>query len=112
MSLTITLIEAQDSKQAGFEVYWRRLTHTCIGMAKAAGLYHPLWLPEAEGIEAAHQLIAPLANGLDVLKANPRYFRKLEAPIGQGTYDTFVPFVEQYLAACHAHPEARIRVHH
>lgn len=85
-------------------------THNVVPMAKVAGLYDSVWRPDEHGIERAEQLIAPLADGLTFMRAYPDRFRALNPENGWGSYDTFVPWLERYLAACKAYPQARVRV--
>lgn len=92
------------------ELYSSNITHNLGPMAGAAGIYKHLWRPEEIGITKAKDLIQPLTEGLEKLKADPEGFRKYDAPNGWGKYEHFVPFVEQYLEACKAHPEAEIEV--
>jgi len=93
------------------EVYSRNITHNLNKMAEAAGIYMHLWRPEEIGIEKAEQLIAPLTEGLEKLKAEPEHYKQFNAPNGWGMYEHFVPFVEDYLEACVGNPDAEVRAH-
>jgi hypothetical protein len=77
-------------------------------MAREAGIYQALWRPEEIGIKTAQQLIAPLTEGLALLKADPQRFEVHNAPNGWGMYHDFVPFVQAYLEACIANPDAEV----
>jgi hypothetical protein len=103
MSLDVYLTEVRPT-----EVYSRNITHNLNKMAMEAGIYEPLWRPEEVGITHAHQLIAPLAEGLAKLKADPEHYQKFNAPNGWGMYEHFVPFVEDYLKACIENPNAEV----
>ena len=92
------------------EVYEANVTHNLGAMADAAGIYKHLWRPEEIGITKAAQLIEPLKEGLAKMKADPDVFRKLEPENKWGTYDRFVPWIERYLAACEANPDADVHV--
>jgi len=105
MSLDVSLLERRP-----VEVYSANITHNLGRMAKEAGIYMHLWRPDELGITKAHQLIEPLRKGLDVLKAEPDRFKALNPPNGWGSYDGLVRFVEGYLAACIAKPEATVDV--
>ena len=105
MSLDVTLIKTMPT-----EVYESNITHNLGKMASAAGIYQHLWRPEEIGITVAQELIAPLTEGLAKLKADPAHFETFNASNGWGMYEHFVPFVEQYLAACIEHPDAVIHV--
>jgi len=86
------------------------ITHNLGAMAYAAGIYKALWRPEEIEVTIAAQLISPLTDGLNWLRANETEARKHDAPNGWGLYEHFVPFVEKYLAACAAHPTALVSV--
>lgn len=91
-------------------VYRANITHNLNRMADAAGIYDVLWRPDENGIWTANQLIQPLSEGLARLLADPEKFKARNAPNGWGTYDNFVPFVSNYMAACVANPDANVRV--
>lgn len=92
------------------EVYWRNITHNLTTMAKAAGIYEPLWSPDEIGITYARDLIEPLAAGYVRLIDRPDEFRKHNPENGWGTYELFVEFVADYLAACIKNPDATVDV--
>ena len=91
-------------------VYTNNITHNLGMMAKEAGIYEQLWHPEDLGITMAYQLIRPLKNGLVLLKSDPEYFKSFDSPNGWGLYIHFVPWVEEYLAACIENPNAAVSV--
>lgn len=105
MSLDVYLEAVRPS-----EVYWANITHNLGKMAAEAGIYQHLWRPEEIGITKAGQLIEPLRNAVALLKADPARFEQHNSPNGWGMYEHFVPFVEQYLAACVENPDATVRV--
>lgn len=90
------------------EVFWANITHNLGRMAKEAGIYDCLWCPGEHGITKAEQLIEPLSRGLMLMKDDPARFRKLDSENGWGTYDDFVPWIEKYLEACKANPNAHV----
>jgi hypothetical protein len=92
------------------QVFECNITHNLGKMADAAGIYKHLWRPEELGITKARDLIAPLADGLGRLRADPGGFSLHNAANGWGRYEHLVSFVEQYLAACRENPDADIRV--
>ena len=91
-------------------VYADNITHNLNEMAGAAVLYVALWEPQNLDITKAKQLIVWLRDGLDRLKAEPERFKAFNPPNGYGNYEGLVEFVEAYLAACEAHPEAEVSV--
>ncbi|KKN79246.1 hypothetical protein LCGC14_0342640 [marine sediment metagenome] len=67
-----------------------------------------LWRIEETSVKVAKDLIEPLTNGLEKLKAKPEFYKNFDAKNGWGTYDDFVPWVEKLLIACLENPEATI----
>lgn len=94
-------------RTALFEI---NITHNLNKMADHAGVYGALWRPDELSIKSARELIEPLREGLQKLRANPGYFQKFNAENGWGLYEHFVPFVEQVLAACEEYPDATVEV--
>lgn len=105
MSLDVTLTALKPT-----EVFGCNITHNLNKMAAAAGIYQCMWRPEELGITRAEQLIAPLTLGLSKLRANPDEYKQYNAPNGWGNYYNLVQFVELYLAACIANPDATVEV--
>ena len=103
MGLHLSLVVAN-------EVHSSNITHNLGPMARAAGIYEHLWRPEEIGLTHARELIQPLSLGLQRLKEDREGFEKYSAGNGWGTYANFVPFVEKYLHACIANPNAELRV--
>jgi hypothetical protein len=79
-------------------------------MAEEAGIYQHLWRPEEIGIKTARELIEPLRTGLERMKRDPARFKALEPENKWGTYKDFVPWIENYLAACEEYPDAEVYV--
>ncbi len=92
------------------EVHWSNITHNLGPMAAEAGVYMHLWRPEEIGITKAAQLIEPLRAAVALMKSDPPRFEKHNASNGWGLYKHFLPWVETYLAACEANPDADVRV--
>jgi hypothetical protein len=115
------------------------ITHNLNDMAKATGLYVPLWRPEmldvdraarikeqeavnnyhgANGVYeiereaaiAARDLIEPIATGLATLKSDPGRFKEFDPRNGWGDYNGLVEWTEKYLAACREYPDAEVTV--
>lgn len=91
-------------------IFTRNITHNLNRMAEAAGIYKHIWRPEELNIKTAGELIEPLTAGLARLKANPAYFSQFNPANGWGNYDILVDFVDTYLDACIADPDATIEV--
>jgi hypothetical protein len=105
MSLDITLTATRPTN-----VFLANITHNLNKMAEAAGIYEALWRPEEIGITQAGQLIEPLSVGLEKLKADPMYYSQFNDSKGWGMYEHFFEFVEDYLEACKANPDAQVSV--
>ncbi len=105
MSLDITLKAVRPTT-----VFEANITHNLVAMAREAGIYEACWRPEEIGITKAAQLIEPLRNGIAQMKADPERFKKHNPSNGWGSYERFLPWLEQYLAACEANPDATVSV--
>lgn len=92
------------------EVYSRNITHNLNKMAAEAGIYAALWRPDESGFTHAQQLIAPLEQGLALLKSDPDRFRQFNPENGWGTYESLLDFVADYLHACREWPSASVEV--
>ncbi len=92
------------------EVHRASITHNLIAMAAAADLYIPIWRPEEMDITTAAQLLPLLRDGWLRLHAEPEKCRALNPENVWGTYAGLVRFVEAYIAACIANPDAVISV--
>lgn len=98
------------NEQLTNDVYSANITHNLNKMAVAAGIYDVLWIPNEIGMTKAGELIELLEIGLNDLKNRPEYFEQFNSSNGWGTYEDFVPFVENYLNACKQYPDALISV--
>ena len=94
----------------GDQLFQANITHNLNTMAEEAGIYMYLWRPDEIGITKAAQLIEPLAAGLKLMKSDPPRFEKFNSENGWGLYEHFVPWIENYLAACRQNPEADVSV--
>jgi hypothetical protein len=92
------------------EIYSANITHNLGRMASEAGVYMALWRPDEIGITHAHQLIPLLREGLALLQGDPDKFQQFNPSNGWGDYDGLVQFVENYIRACEAHPDAVVGV--
>ena len=113
MSLDITLymeINTGGDTLRSVILFDANITHNLGKMADAAGLYPCLWRPHSCGHTLAKDIIPELTRGYNKLKDNPLEFKEYDNPCGWGTYDTFLPWVREYLDACNEHPLASIDV--
>ena len=91
-------------------VFTSNITHNLGEMAEKANIYKACWRPEEIGATNARDIIPLLETGLIDMKDRPEYYRQFDSPNGWGTYNDFVPWVEEYLAACKEYPDAIIEV--
>lgn len=91
-------------------LYEANVTHNLNKMADKAGIYQALWRPDENGMVKAKDIIDILTKGLKKMKKYPERFKKLNPPNGWGSYDEFVPWIENYLKVCIEYPEATIKV--
>ena len=72
--------------------------------------YSALWRPGEIGIKTANQLELIVADGIAILKADPEHYKTFSAANGWGTYEQFIPWLENYLEACEKYPLALVSV--
>jgi hypothetical protein len=84
-------------------------THNCNTMAEAAGIQKHVWRPEELlEIKTAGDLVEPLRAGIRRMEEEPQKFIALNPANGFGSYETFLPWLKKYLAACMEYPKATI----
>jgi hypothetical protein len=114
MSLDFSLIMYLDTggkEPYEVELFSQNITHNLNEMAERACIYMALWRPdELFPDPTAGNLIPLLEAGLAELRSLPKYYKQFNAANGWGTYDDFVPFVENVLNACKSHPKATVSV--
>ena len=96
-------------------IFEANITHNLGKMASKVNLGENnlcqyLWRPEEINIKLAGELIQPLTEGLKELQRNKKKYEKHNAENGWGTYEHFLPFIEEYLNACKENPDAKIMV--
>jgi hypothetical protein len=85
------------------------ITHNLSLMAKKSYLYTTIWHPEELFPTPRALNVYPiLVSGLDFLLVSKDSLSKYSDPSGWGTYDQFVKFVREYIAACKEYPTALI----
>jgi len=122
MSLDISLVSFEGEKnkcccstcgnihetEKHIEYFSANITHNLNNMADEAGIYKMLWRPEENEISCAKQLIDPLEGAIKMMKDDPRRFKRHDPENGWGSYDDFIPWLEELLEACKKYPEAKI----
>lgn len=91
-------------------LYSTNITHNLRQMAEEAGIYKAVWYPEEVGITKAGQIVELLKTGIGLMMSDPERFKKHNAPNGWGTYDNFLPWLQEYLIACQNYPDTDISV--
>lgn len=94
----------------GDDSWSANITHNLGRMAHAAGIYTAVWRPEECGIVTAAEIADVLRPALEDMRARPEYYRQFDAENGWGTYDQFVPWLDEYLHQCEAWPHATVKV--
>ena len=112
MSLDISLymiIDTGGSHPERIELFEANYTHNAGKMASEAGIYEHIWRPEElENVRCAGDLIDPLRQGVELMEDKPERFIAIQPENGWGSYETFLPWVKEYLSACIRHPKALI----
>lgn len=108
MGIDVILMVEREGRE--IDVFEASVTHNLTSMAEAANIYMAVWRPNEVGIIFARELIEPLGKGIEMLRANPEYYKTFNPPNGWGTYDRFVPWLIRYLGACREYPDALIKV--
>lgn len=91
-------------------VFQANITHNLGKMATEAGIYYACWRPEEIEAKVAKDIIPLLEKGFEDMKSKPDYYKQFDSSNGWGIYVDFLPWVEEYLKACKAYPEAEISV--
>jgi hypothetical protein len=91
-------------------VFQANITHNLGKMATEAGIYYACWRPEEIEAKVAKDIITLLEKGFEDMKSKPDYYKQFDSSNGWGIYVDFLPWVEEYLKACKAYPEAEISV--
>jgi hypothetical protein len=111
-------------------LYDANITHNLGTMADKAGIYEALWRPhrlktdyniperdheaewafEDKSTTYAKDIAGLIEKGLADMKERPEYYEQFGSENGWGLYKHFVPFIEDYLAACKMYPDAIVRV--
>ena len=74
-------------------------------MAAQAQIYSCLWQPENQ---TAAEIIPILTKGIALMRTDPEQFKQYDAHNGWGTYDQFLPWLEEVLQACITHPTYKL----
>lgn len=98
------------SRSGERELFSANITHNLNVMAQDAGIYLCVWRPDECGITKAGQLIGPLSKAVALMRDQPERFKRLDPENGWGSYATFLPWLDSYLEACLAFPDAYVKV--
>lgn len=93
------------------EVFTTNITHNLAGMAEEAGIYWAIWhggKSQDGELRSSEDLIPVIEKGLEDMKQNPDKYKPFSATNGWGTYDQFVPWVEELLQAMRDYPGAKV----
>ena len=87
-------------------VYESNITHNLNKMADEVGIYEALWHPYRINAKRAKDIAPLIEKGLELLKSDKDRFSEFDAENEWGTYDQFIPWIEEYLTACNEYPLA------
>lgn len=112
MSLDVWLDIPRSSDDGSYIplVYEDNITHNLAKMAGEAGINEHLWRPDELGLKLASELIGPLTDGLERLRAETERFKAFNPENGWGAYEDLVKFVAEYLLASREFPTANVGV--
>ena len=109
VSLTVS-VGTGGTKPHVVELFEANITHNLTVMAEEAGIYKHLWRPEEIGITTAGDLVEPLTEALKLMRDDPQRFSAMNPKNGWGSYEVFLPWIEEYRDACEHHPKATVNV--
>ncbi len=92
------------------EVFSANITHNLTEMAEACGVYYACWRPEEINCKKAKHIEPMLESGIRLLKSYPEFYKGFDSPNGWGTYDNFLPWLQEYFRYCTKFPDAKIEV--
>ena len=78
-------------------------------MAHEAGIYECLWRPNEHGYETAGDVAPVLSKGIADMEQDPERFKALDAENGWGTYEQWMPILQEMVKVIKRHPKAKIR---
>lgn len=115
MSLDFTLKATLDlggPEPFEIEIESFNITHNLGSMARACGLYQPLWRPDEYFPEpsVAKDLIEPIRSGLKNLLSDPEHYRTFNPVNGWGKYEDLVDFTCQVLSTIRKYPLCSVSV--
>ncbi len=113
MSLDVYLnidVDTGSKELQTVQLFTSNITHNLTEMADNAGIYKALWRPEEINAKHAGDIIEIVESGLSKMKESPELYKVFDAPNGWGTYEQFIPWIEEYLEACKKHPKAIIEI--
>lgn len=89
------------------ELFSANITHNVAPMWRKAGVMEALY--ESDG-KLAGEVLEVLRAGLADMKAKPAEYKALNPSNGWGSYARAVPWLENFIEACAAHPKGVIRI--
>lgn len=108
MGLDLMLVErvAQATPEDPSRLIWEgALTHNLAAMARACGLWEPMWGSAGKEREAS-QVVEPIEQGLKRLRASQARLRKLEPSNGWGRWEDLEAVAVELLRQARAQPGA------
>jgi hypothetical protein len=90
------------------EVSKLNITHNLISMAEALGIYRKVWRPEENNIIYCKDMISHIQKAILLLKSDPEYYIKYNAPNQCGDITDMIIFLQEYYVICKKYPNCKI----
>ena len=91
----------------GKTIFTQKMDNKLKEIAKVAGIYECLWVPDERGISTAAQMVEPLIEAVTDLVAEQK---KYEAFDNSDVWQDFLQSCSNYLKACRMNPETVVKV--
>ena len=104
--MSLDIFARYSFKEESDTLFDLNITHNLATMAKEAGFYEELW--HLYGINCCKELAPIIRNGIEELKTNPEKYKRFSAENGWGTYEQFLPWLEELLQNLEKFPNAHL----
>lgn len=89
----------------------KTVTHNMRHMALEAGIYTILWHPEENGYKTAGDIVEILEKGVSDMRDRPDHYKQFDPANGWGSYDDFLPWLEEVLECCKKNHDAELEAY-
>ncbi len=88
-------------------VYETNITHNLSKMAHEAGIYEAIWCAEDK---SPKDVIEEIEKGYAKMVEQPNYFKFYSSSNGWGTYEQFIPWLENLIEYYKEYPNTKILI--